>query len=38
MHEMIRAKHVLACVIVFILLSDQGVHQGALKLMKNDHF
>ena len=30
--------HVVACMMDFDLLCDQGKQEGVLKLMKNDHF
>ena len=38
LHEVIRVLHVVACMMDFNLLCDQGKQEGVLKLMKNDHF
>ena len=38
LHEVIRVLHVVACMMDFDLLCDQGKQEGVLKLMKNDHF
>ena len=35
---MIRMKHVIACTMVFIMLSGQGLQGEVLKLMKDDLF
>ena len=38
LHEVIRALHLVACWIVFLLFDDWDWQGGVFKVMKNDHF
>ena len=37
LHKIIRASHVVACSIVFILFRERSWQGGVFKFMKNDH-
>ena len=38
LHEVIRALHVTACPVVFVLFDDPDWQRRALHIIKNDHF